>query len=122
MTVSELAALVDGTLVQAKISEDRITGGFTSDLLSDVMAHAAEGDALITIQAHKNAVAVSGLAGIRAIVFCSNRPIPADVLAAAESEGIAIVSTGSNQFVCSGRVFQALSNGPGQSGGDSAQA
>ena len=123
MTISDLTGLVEGSLVQPTISEDRITGAYTSDLLSDVMANAAEGDVLITIQAHKNAVAVSGLAGIRAIVFCNNRPIPDDVTQTAEDEGIAIVSTALNQFVCSGRVYQALAaSGGGPAGGGSAGA
>lgn len=44
-------------------------GGYTSDLLSDVMAHIKEDDALITIQAHKNTIAVASLTGASAVIF-----------------------------------------------------
>jgi hypothetical protein len=48
-----------------------VSAAFTSDLLSDVLAHAVENSILITIQAHQNAIAVATLAGIRAILACS---------------------------------------------------
>jgi hypothetical protein len=76
-----------------------ITGGYTSDLLSDVMAHLKEGDALITIQAHKNTIAVASLTGASAVIFCHGRTASPDVLAAAAKENIAV-------FVSSGSQFQ----------------
>ena len=66
---------------------------YASDLLSDVMGHAGEGAALITIQNHLNTIAVCTLAGIEVIVVCHGRPIPDDMRAAAEREGVAIVVT-----------------------------
>ena len=87
-----------------------IVAAFTSDLLSDVMAHAAENSLLITIQAHVNTVAVASLAGIRAILACSSRPIPADMLAAARKEGIGIYRTPLNQFDASVAVHRLLAD------------
>ncbi len=56
--------------------DDRdVTGAFSSDLLSDVMAHSDEGQLLITIQAHKNTVAVAVLKDLAGLVIASNRPI-----------------------------------------------
>ncbi len=46
-----------------------ITGAYTSDMLSDVMAHAPEDSVLVTLQAHKNTVACATLAGIKAVVL-----------------------------------------------------
>ena len=87
-----------------------IVAAFTSDLLSDVMAHAAENSVLITIQAHVNTVAVASLAGIRAILACSSRPVAADMLAAARHPQIAVYRTPLNQFDASVAVHQLLSN------------
>ena len=87
-----------------------ISSAFTSDLLSDVMAHAVENSILITVQAHLNAVAVASLAGIRAILACSSRPIPADMLAAARKEGIGIYRTPLNQFDASVAVHRLLAD------------
>jgi len=87
-----------------------VSGAFTSDLLSDVMAHAAENSLLITIQAHQNAIAVATLVGIRAILACSSRPIPADMLAAARKEGLGLYCTPLNQFDASVAVQRLLAD------------
>lgn len=82
--------------VQAADAE--ITGGYTSDLLSDVMAHLKEGDTLITIQAHKNTIAVASLTGASAVIFCHGRTASPDVLEAAAKENIAVFISSGSQF------------------------
>ena len=89
-------------------ADPEVFAAFTSDLLSDVMAHAAENSVLITIQAHVNTVAVASLVGIRAILACSSRPVPADMLAAARQEKIALFRTKLNQFDASVAVHRLL--------------
>ncbi len=108
MMISELGSRLGLEAVQAKYEDRPLRGGFTSDLLSDVMGKAKPDSVLITIQAHRNTVAVSSLAGICAVVVCSNRPIPDDMLSAARDEGIAVFRTQHNQFEVSGRVWTAL--------------
>ncbi len=63
---------------------NEIENGFTSDLLSDVMGNAPEESVLITIQAHKNTIACSSLAGITSIIICSGRAVPEDMIEAAK--------------------------------------
>ena len=41
--------------------EKEVTGGYSSDLLSDVMGHAEAGKIWITIQTHKNVLAIASL-------------------------------------------------------------
>lgn len=89
-------------------TDAEVTGAFTSDLLSDVMANAAENSVLITIQAHQNTVAVASLVGIPAILACSSRPVPADMIEAARSRGIAIYRTSLNQFDASVAIHSLL--------------
>ncbi|MDR3146132.1 MAG: hypothetical protein LBU21_07630 [Treponema sp.] len=108
MTIAEAAALLGAEIVQGEFEDTELTGAYTSDLLSDVMANAKDGGALITIQAHKNTVAVATLVNITVIVVCNTRPIPEDMIEAARNEGIAIIRTGENQFVVSGRLYAAL--------------
>ncbi|MDD3981511.1 MAG: hypothetical protein RBT72_05640 [Spirochaetia bacterium] len=108
MLTSELRALAEARPVQAEYKDGAIEGGYTSDLLSDVMAHAKTGDVLVTIQAHKNTVAVAGLVGAPAIILCNDRPIPDDMIQAAKEEGIALFSTSLSQFEVSGRLWKAL--------------
>ena len=85
-----------------------VQNAYTSDLLSDVMGNAPDDSALITIQAHKNTIAVASLAGINAVILCNNRKPPEDMLPAAEKENIAILSTEMNQFEASIAVGRAL--------------
>lgn len=108
MLISELGEKLGFHALQKVFADGAIGGGFTSDLLSDVMGKATAGDVLITIQAHRNSVAVAALAGIKAIVVCSNRPVPEDMLGAARDEGIAIFTSPENQFTVSGLVWDAL--------------
>ncbi len=108
MTVSDLAQRLGCRTLCPGDPGAEVLGGYTSDLLSDVMANAAEGSVLITIQAHKNTVAVAGIAGIRAIIICGDRSVPQDMLAAAAGENIAVLVTGEHQFMASHRVAAEL--------------
>lgn len=108
MKTSELESFLGAECVQSTFVDREIGGAYTSDLLSDAMANAAYDGILITIQAHKNTVAVATLKDLCAIVICNSRPIPEDMVEAARNEGIAIFVTGENQFVVSGKIYQKL--------------
>lgn len=108
MKISELATL-GFTCLQDQFVDEELAGGYTSDLLSDVMAHLGERDVLITLQSHKNTIAVVSLAGASAIVFCHGRSVSADVVEVAEKEGIALFSTQDNQFVATCKIADVLS-------------
>ena len=84
--------------------------GYTSDLLSDVMGNANAESVLITIQAHKNTIAVATLTDLRAIILCNGRKAPDDMLKAAEDESIAIYQTSDNQFTASWKLKDLLKN------------
>jgi len=85
-----------------------ILDGYTSDLLSDVMGNAPDDSILITIQAHKNTVAVASLAGMPAILLCNNRPAPEEMIQSAKEEEVAVFRCGDNQFQASWRIHQLL--------------
>lgn len=108
MRTSDLEAALGARLVQAQFEDRALSGAYTSDLLSDVMGQAEADSVLITIQAHKNTVAVASLVGLAAIVLCNNRAIPEDMTQAAASEGIALLSTSLSQFEVSGRLWPEL--------------
>ncbi len=110
MTIREVAAALGCEVVQDAFKDAPLTGAYTSDLLSDVMANAKSGGALITIQAHKNTVAVATLASIAVIIVCNSRPIPDDMVEAAKDEEVAILRTAESQFVVSGRLYALMAN------------
>jgi hypothetical protein len=108
MTIREAAAALGAEICQDQFEDAPLSGAYTSDLLSDVMAHAHEGGALITIQAHKNTVAVATLVNVSVIIVCNSRPLPEDMLEAAKDEGIAVMRTKENQYTVSGKLYGLL--------------
>ncbi len=96
----------EGVLV---ISEDtEIDSAYTSDLLSDVLANGKENSILITIQAHKNTIAVSSIVGIKAVIICNNRKILEDMKQLALKEKISILRTKDDQFKTSYKIYKLL--------------
>ena len=114
MKISDLGNLNGVDCLQSDYVDADVLDGYTSDLLSDVMAHAMDGSVLITIQAHKNTVAVCSLAGVVAILICNNRPAAEDMLEAAAKEGIAVFRTRANQFQTSALIAQHIHHCPGR--------
>jgi hypothetical protein len=112
MNAQCLAELSATECVWPAPAEAVVSSAFTSDLLSDVLANAAENSVLITIQAHQNTVAVASIVGCRAILACSSRPIPADMVEAARKQQIGLYRTSLNQFDASVAVHQLLSRTP----------
>jgi len=108
MTIREISAALGTEILHDDFDDAELSGAYTSDLLSDVMAYAKEGGALITIQAHKNTVAVASLVNISAIIVCNSRPIPEDMLSSAKKEGIAVLLSKENQFTISGKLYRLL--------------
>lgn len=102
-----LAELIEAAGWEAVVVPDpdvEIAGGYTSDLLSDVMAHCPEDALLITVQNHNNSVAVCTLVGAPAILLVHGRDVPDEMRATAEREQVAILRTSESQFAASCRV------------------
>jgi bifunctional DNase/RNase len=108
MKVSDLEALGYTRETKKEMEDFEIKAGYTGDLLSDVMANAPSDSILITIQAHKNTIAVATLAGIRAILVCNKRAIPSDMIEAADGNDVAIFKTAESQFEASAKVANKM--------------
>ncbi len=108
MKISELAEKIGAEIVTDTYEDAEVINGYTSDLLSDVMGFAEEESVLITIQAHKNSVAVASQLDFAGIIICNKRNIPDEMKSAAESEKIAVLKTKDNQFTTSYKVYTAL--------------
>lgn len=97
MTLEEVRSLVGGE-VAVPVDGAQASCCYVGDLLSDVMGHAGDGCALVTIQNHLNTVAVCTLVGCSIVVLCHSRPVPPDMAAAAVREGVAIIVTPLSQY------------------------
>ncbi|HNX58187.1 MAG TPA: hypothetical protein PKK43_03750 [Spirochaetota bacterium] len=108
MKISQLAESLKYQIVVSPEEDREVETGYTSDLLSDVMGNAEEGSVLITIQAHRNTIAVAQQLEFPAIIICNNRPVPSEMESSAVENGIAVMRTEDNQFVTSYKVYHAL--------------
>ncbi len=85
-----------------------VKGGYTSDLLSDVMGYAKEGQIWITLQTHKNIMAVASLKDLAAIIVVKGFEPEADTIEASNNEGIPILGSNLEAFELSGELFNML--------------
>jgi putative N-acetylmannosamine-6-phosphate epimerase len=80
--------------------------GYTSDLLSCVMAGAQKKSVWVTLQAHANIVAVAALLDLSAIIITEGAlPDPASI-AKANEEGINLFSTSKPSYEVVGRLWE----------------
>jgi len=104
VTVAEAAVRIEGTLVAAAAEAVTrpVTGGYASDLLSDVMANSREGDIWVTMQRHVNIIAVAQLNGLSGIVIVNGRQPEPETLKRAAEEHIPLISTPLQAFDVAG--------------------
>jgi DNA-binding LacI/PurR family transcriptional regulator len=84
-----------------------VTGGYASDLLSDVLAHAEDGNIWVTLHIHQNVVAVASHKGLAGIILVQGRQPEQDAVAKAEEEGIPIMVSDLPAFELVGRLYKA---------------
>jgi hypothetical protein len=107
MTLRELAQSMNLVPRAAASELDRVVdGGYASDLLSDVIAGAKEGDLWITLQLHQNIVAVAFLNNLAGIVIVGGREPDPDTLKKAEDQGVPILVTPLPTYEVVGRLWE----------------
>jgi len=110
MKLSELVRAL-GYEVLVEGAEGDVSAGYTSDLLSDVMANCPDEAVWITIQRHMNVIAVAQLKRISAIVLVNQTEPDAPVLGRARDEGVYVLKTRDNAFQASGKIYALLEKG-----------
>jgi serine kinase of HPr protein (carbohydrate metabolism regulator) len=106
--------LVQALQLEVKCGKDylnrEVTGGYTGDLLSDVMGNAREGYIWITRQVHQNIVAVASLKELAGIILINScQPAP-DTLEKAEAEKIPVMVSSLPAFEISGQIYNLLTS------------
>ena len=91
-----------------------ITGGYTSDLLSDVMGNARAGMVWITLQTHKNVLAIASLKELAAVVLVKGYQPDADMLEKCDEEKVPVLGTTLGAFEISGLIWNLLQSGNGK--------
>jgi hypothetical protein len=84
----------------------QVSGGYASDLLSDVLANAKKDNIWITMQIHQNIVGVASMKDVAGIVIVNGREPEEDTLKKAEQENIPIMLTKLPTFEIVGRLYK----------------
>lgn len=109
MKTAELISKLDLKVISGEKGLDReVTGGYTSDLLSDVIGSAKEGNVWITIQAHQNTVAVATLKELAAVIIVKGVNAAEDAIRRSNEEDIPILSSSEDAFTVTGRLYSLL--------------
>ena len=109
MKITEIVTALELKVVSGHNGlENEIKGGYVSDLLSDVMGNAKEGQVWITLQTHQNIIAVSSLKDLSAIIIVKGFAPGTDTIEKSNIENIPVLSTELDTFNITGRLFELL--------------
>ncbi len=108
-----LNEIIEKLKLQVLTAQDKLDAevsyGYTSDLLSDVIANSKEGNLWITLQTHQNIIAVAKLKDLAGIIIVNNRKPEEETLKKAEEENVPLITTEETAFNISGKLYQLIS-------------
>ena len=100
MKVSDLVRELNLTVFCGEAGLDaEISGGYTSDLLSDVMGHIDEGMLWVTMQTHQNIVAV---------LIVNGASPDEETLEKGKEEDVPLLGTPLSAFEVTGKIYSLL--------------
>jgi|SRR5574344_863890 predicted transcriptional regulator len=109
MTVRELVKELDLKVFSGeKGLDNEISGGYVSDLLSDVMGFAKEGSLWVTLQVHKNVMAIATLKELSAVILVKGFEPEADTVEVSNDENIPILGTKEQTFEIAGKIYDLI--------------
>ena len=101
MKVSDLVRELNLTVFCGEAGLDaEISGGYTSDLLSDVMGHIDEGMLWVTMQTHQNIVA--------AVLIVNGASPDEETLEKGKEEDVPLLGTPLSAFEVTGKIYSLL--------------
>lgn len=109
MKVKELVEKLNLQVLSGADGLDRdIDGCYVSDLLSDVMGNAEMGNVWVTLQTHKNVMAIASLKELACVVLVKGQTAADDTLEQSNEEGIPFLSTTMQTYETVGKIYQLL--------------
>lgn len=109
MKVSELVKKYDLKVFSGEQGlENKIKGGYVSDLLSDVMGNAAEGEVWITLQTHQNVLAIASLKDLAAVIMVKGLEPDPETIERSNEEGIPVLGADMETFEMAGKLYNEL--------------
>ncbi len=109
MKVKDVVDALKLTVLSGADGLDReVEGCYVSDLLSDVMGNADMGNIWITLQTHKNVMAIASLKELAAVILVKGLTASDDTLTQSNEEGIPFLSTSMETFEVAGKLYELL--------------
>jgi predicted transcriptional regulator len=109
MKITDIISALDLTVVSGINGVHReVTGGYVSDLLSDVIGNAGEGNVWITLQTHQNIMAVASLKDLAAVIIVNGVKPETETIRKSNEENIPILSTGAGAFNAAGMLYELI--------------
>lgn len=105
MRLREVIAALNLKVFTCKDCLDKeVEGGYVSDLLSDVLGNAQPNQIWITLQTHKNIVAIAHLKELSAIILVNGLEPNQDTIQKAEEEKIILLASEEKTFDLVGKL------------------
>lgn len=109
MTVQDLVDKLELTVLSGGNGLSReIDGCYISDLLSDVMGNAEAGNIWITLQTHKNVMAIASLKELSCIILVKGLVPNDETTEQSNEEDIPILQTKLSTFEIAGKVYNLI--------------
>ena len=109
MKVREIVEALNLKVLSGQQGLDKeVEGCYVSDLLSDVMGNAEMNNIWITLQTHKNVMAIASLKELAAVILVKGQTASDDTLEQSNDEGIPFLSTTEETFDIAGKIYQML--------------
>ena len=89
-----------------KEDDINVSGAYSSDLLSDVIANSKKENIWITMQIHVNIIAVASLKELSAIIVVMNKEVDKDTIERADKENIPILKTDLTAYQIGGKLYE----------------
>ncbi len=109
MTVKELVEALNLKVLSGEQGLNKeIEGCYVSDLLSDVMGNAEMNNVWVTLQTHKNVMAIASLKELACVILVKGQSASEDTLEQSNDEGIPFLSTNMQTFETAGKIYDLL--------------
>jgi len=109
MTVREMCGTLQlNVLVNCEGLDRNVTGGYTGDLLSWVMARLPAQAAWLTVMGNVNTVAVASLKDAACIILTDSATLDEDAEKKAQQQGITVLSSQQNSFELGAKLAALL--------------
>jgi hypothetical protein len=107
MILSDVVKKLDLNVFQGNsLLSRKVSGGYVSDLLSDVMANAKSGDLWVTLQLHINIIPVANIKDLAGIIIVNDRKPEQETLQKAQEESVPVLGSPLSAFALVGKLYE----------------